>query len=76
MVKSRDLTDHLKTGPFGPKTGFLKSGFQTTIRIWDHLTTGHKSTIQISDSSVVQMVTVLGNDWTVYVPCVLVAGTL
>ena len=48
MVKSRDLADHSNTGHFGPWTGFFQYGFQTTIWIPDHLTAGHKSTIQTS----------------------------
>ena len=57
MAKSHDLVDHSNRGQFGPLTGFFQSGFQTTIWIPDHLTTGHKSTIQILDYSGIQMVT-------------------
>ena len=40
------------------KKNFFQSHFQTTIWILDHLTTGHKSTIQIPDWSGIQMATV------------------
>ena len=41
----------------GPLKGFFQSGFQTTIRIPDHLTIGHKSTIWIPDLSSIPMFT-------------------
>ena len=41
---------------FGPQTGFFQSGFQTTIQLPDHLTTGHKSTILMPNQSGIQIV--------------------
>ena len=56
MVKTHDLDDHLNTRPIEALTGYI----QTTIWKPDHLTTKHKSTIWIPDSSGIQMVTVVG----------------
>ena len=63
-VKSRDSANHLNTGHFGPLTHIFHSGFQTTIWIPDHMTTGRNSTIQIPEQSSIQMVTVLQWEWT------------